>query len=506
MDEIIFRTEGVTKVYPGTIALNRVDFRVYAGSVNILVGENGAGKSTLMKIIAGAEQPTEGRLILNGEAVNLRSPIEAAQKGIGIIYQELDLCPNLSVAENIFLAREIASYSVVNARKQKEVARSILARLEHDIDPDKKVGELGVSSQQIVAIAKALRQNVRILIMDEPTSALSSEEVGTLFRVVRELKSQGVAIIYISHRLEELLQIGDYVTVLRDGMVQAEEMVASVDTNWIVEKMVGRSLTDFLPREGHQSKRAVLTVNNLQYSKPEGGYYLDGVSFTLSEGEIVGLYGLMGAGRTELLECLMGLHGESSGKIILEGESLDGSMSVDRRIGRGVVLVPEDRQASGIVQSMTVGDNLTLANLRSYGRMGWLRKDFGIDDIEETIRSLSIKVSTAKQQVTALSGGNQQKVVVGKALLTKPKILLMDEPTRGIDVNAKSEIFAIMNKLANQGIGILFASSELKEIVALSDRVLVMSRGRLTGEFSRGGYTERELVKASAKNINAEIR
>jgi len=498
MSKVVLRAEGITKLFPGTVALNSVDFNAYEGSVNILVGENGAGKSTLMKIIAGVEQPTEGRLLLNGESVAFHNPIEAAARGIGIIHQEIDLCANLSVMDNIFLSREIAPHSAINYRKQRQAAKEVLSRLEHDIDPDRLVGELGVSSQQIVAIAKALLLNVKILIMDEPTSSLSGEEVAILFRIIRELKSQGVAIVYISHRLEELLQIGDYITVLRDGMVQAEESVGSIDVDWIIEKMVGRSLSDFLPRQEHESRRAIFGVENLRYPKPAGGYFVDDLSFTLHSGEIVGLYGLMGAGRTELLECLMGLHPESSGRILLGDDLIETSTPVAERIRRGVALVPEDRQASGVIPTMTVADNITLAHLRSYAQFGILPRNAGMDGVKETIRNLSIRVSTESQMITALSGGNQQKVVVGKALLTKPKVLLMDEPTRGIDVNAKSEIFAIMNRLAEHGMGILFASSELKEITSLSDRVLVMARGKLTGEFTRGNYQKSDLVRASA--------
>ncbi len=501
MEDVILRAEGITKVFPGTVALNRVDFHARAGSVNILVGENGAGKSTLMKIIAGVEQPSDGKLFLNGEEVSFRSPIDAAAMGIGIIYQEIDLCPNLSVADNIFLTREIAPNQVINFRKQRQIARDLLRRLEHDIDPDVKVGELGVSSQQIVAIAKALLQNVKVLIMDEPTSALSTEEVAVLFRVIRELKSNGVSIIYISHRLEELLQIGDYITVLRDGMVQAEERVSAIDVNWIVEKMVGRSLTEFLPREAHASQRPVLTVEHLRYPKPEGGFTVNDVSFTVHSGEIVGLYGLMGAGRTELFECLMGLHPEAVGDIVLEEQRIDATMTVDERINQGVVLVPEDRQAFGIVQSMSVAENITLASLARYARLGVLPGNAGDTDVQKAIKDLAIRVSVSSQLITALSGGNQQKVVLGKALLTAPKILLMDEPTRGIDVNAKTEIYSIMNELARSGMCIFFASSELKEITALSDRVLVLSRGKLAGEFIRGQYTESELVKASALDV-----
>ncbi len=502
-EEVVLRAEAVTKVFPGTVALSDVDFNAYAGKVNILVGENGAGKSTLMKIIAGAEQPTKGTLSMDGRAVRFRTPIEAQAHGIGIIYQELDLCPNMSVSDNMFLTREIAPRSVINFKKQKEIAAQVLGRLEHRIDPDRKVGDLGVSSQQIVAIAKALVQNVKILIMDEPTSALTGNEVAILFRVIRELKSQGVAVIYISHRLEEVLQIGDHITVLRDGKVQAEELVGKVDINWIIEKMVGKSLSAFLPRAEHAARKVILQCQSISYPRPEGGDYVKDFSFLVHSGEIVGLYGLMGAGRSELLECLIGLHPESSGGILVEEERLSQGSSVDERIARGLILVPEDRQAAGIVQSMTVSNNMILASLASYTRMGVLPRKAGLAEILKMLRDLSIRVSSPDQLITALSGGNQQKVVVAKALLTRPKVLLMDEPTRGIDVNSKSEIFAIMNELAQSGIGILFASSELKEIMALSDRVLVMARGRLSGEFKRGAYTEADLVSASAARDRA---
>ncbi|HEY9595893.1 MAG TPA: sugar ABC transporter ATP-binding protein [Spirochaetia bacterium] len=499
-DEVVLRAERVSKIFPGTVALSDVSFNVYAGRVNILVGENGAGKSTLVKIIAGAEPPTEGTLVLEGRPVRFRDPLEAQAHGIGIIYQELDLCPNMSVSDNVFLTREIAPRMVIDYRKQKEITTGLLKRLEHPIDPDRKVGDLGVSAQQIVAIAKALAQNVKVLIMDEPTSALTADEVAILFRVIRELKNQGVAIVYISHRLEEVLQIGDYITVLRDGRVQAESRIPEIDVAWIIEKMVGKSLSAFLPRAEHEARREILEVRGLRYPRPEGGFYVRDLSFQVHAGEIVGLYGLMGAGRSELLECLIGQHPESSGSIRVEGADVPHGTTVDERIAMGLILVPEDRQAAGIVQTMSVANNIILASLGAYARMGVLPRKVGAKDILAKVRELSIRVSSPDQLVTALSGGNQQKVVVAKALLTRPKVLLMDEPTRGSDVNAKSEIFTIMNDLAKAGIGILFASSELKEIMALSDRVIVMAGGRLTGEFRRGAYTEADLVAASAKD------
>lgn len=498
-EQVILRAEHVTKVYPGTIALDDVGFNAYAGKVNILVGENGAGKSTLMKIIAGAEMPTEGDLVLDGRTLQIRDPLDAQRHGIGIIYQEMDLCANMSVSDNIFLTQEIASRGIINFKQQKEKARELLARLEHSIDPDRLVGDLGVSSQQIVAIAKALLQNVKILIMDEPTSALTANEVTILFRVIRELKNQGVAIVYISHRLEEVMEIGDYITVLRDGKVQAEAKISEVDIDWIIEKMVGRALSAFLPSSEHKVTQGALEVRNLNFPRAEGGFYVRDLSFSVRSGEIVGLYGLMGAGRSELLECLMGLHAGAAGEIMVEGKQIKGSMTVDERIDAGLALVPEDRQAAGIVQAMTVGNNITLANIRDYARMGILPARAGLSDVIQMIRNLAIRVSSPTQLITALSGGNQQKVVVAKSLLTRPRVLLMDEPTRGIDVNAKAEIFGIMNDLAQEGIAILFASSELKEITANSDRVLVMARGELTGEFMRGSYTDADLVAASAK-------
>ncbi|MGA2763374.1 MAG: sugar ABC transporter ATP-binding protein [Spirochaetia bacterium] len=499
-EDICLRAERISKVFPGTVALDNVSFEVYAGKVNCLVGENGAGKSTLMKIIAGVEQPSGGALRMSGEPVRFHNPIEAQAHGIGIIYQELDLCQNMSVADNMFLSREIAPRKIIDFRRQREKARELLARLEQRIDPNTVVGELGVSAQQIVAIAKALLQNVRVLIMDEPTSALTAEEVAILFRLIGELTSRGVAIVYISHRLEEVLQIGDFITVLRDGKVQATEVAKKVDIDWIIEKMVGRTLSAFIPREEHVESRELLRVRALRFPRPEGGYHVEDLSFVIHAGEIVGLFGLMGAGRTELLECLMGLHRESLGGIEVEGEPVGNERTTDERIMRGLVLIPEDRQAAGIVPSLNVAHNITLSSIGSYARLGVLPAKAGLRDVLAMIHDLSIRVSTPEQQVTALSGGNQQKVVVAKALLTKPKILLMDEPTRGIDVNAKSEIFAIMNRLAKEGIGILFASSELKEILALSDRVLVMSHGMLAGEFTRGEYAEADLLAAAARN------
>ncbi len=496
-DEVILQAEGVTKIFPGTVALDQVDFNVYRGKVNVLVGENGAGKSTLMKILAGVESPTTGKLILEGKEIKIRSPQEAERVGIGIIYQEMNLCPNLSVSENIFLAREKTLRGfVVDKDAQKQAASELIQRLEHRIDPSALVGELRLGNQQIVEIAKALSQNVRILIMDEPTSALSTAEVEVLFKLIRDLKSHGVAIIYISHKLEELLQIGDYVTVLRDGRRIAEERAEKIDLPWIIENMVGRKPAALFSRKKHEIGDVILKADSITLPRLGGGFTVDHISLELRRGEILGLYGLMGAGRSELLECLAGLRSDSTGKVWMVDKDITRSLIKDR-IKKGLVLIPEDRQRDGIVQSLSVAHNMLLASLAKYLNFFVLSARKEKVAAEDMIKDLFIRVSNPQQIITSLSGGNQQKVVVAKGLLTKPKVLMMDEPTRGIDVGAKSEIFEIMSRLASQGLGILFVSSELKEILAMSDRILVLSKGKITGEFTHDQATEEALVSAS---------
>jgi erythritol transport system ATP-binding protein len=496
--DVVLRAEGITKVFPGTVALKEVDFNVYRGKVNALIGENGAGKSTLMKILAGVETATAGRLLLEGQEIQLNGPRDAARRGIGIIYQELNLFPNLSVAENIFMTREITTRRlVINEKEQQRRAQEILARFDQPIDPRSLVGDLRVGQQQIVEIARALSQNVRILIMDEPTSALSAAEVESLFRVIRELQAQGVSIIYISHRLEELLQIGDYVTVLRDGQLIAEAAAADINVNWIVEKMVGREATSFFHYEERERGASLLEVAHLTLPSPHGSEnILEEVSFTLRAGEILGIYGLMGAGRTELFECLMGMRPAYRGEVRLNGKPVTGSQVADR-IAQGLMLAPEDRQRQGLVQTLSVASNITLANLTKFTKRFFLSHSDESQEVTRLIGELGVKTASAQQLVGSLSGGNQQKVVIAKALLTAPKVLLLDEPTRGIDVGAKAEMFEIMRRLAKEGLGIIFSSSELMETLAMADRILVMSKGKITGEFDRAEATETALVAAS---------
>ncbi|RPJ20748.1 MAG: sugar ABC transporter ATP-binding protein [Chloroflexi bacterium] len=497
-DDIILKAQNITKVFPGTVALEDVTFNVRRGKVNVLIGENGAGKSTLMKILAGVERPTHGKILLDGQEIHPHSPLDANRLGIGIIYQELNLCLNLSVVDNIFLARETTRNGLLAQKSQKQRARELITRLEQKIDPDMNVSDLRIGQQQIVEIAKALTQDVRILIMDEPTSALSAGEVEVLFRVIRELKSHGVSIIYISHKLEELLQIGDYITILRDGHKVAEETASNVSVSWMIEKMVGRNPAALFTRKERQLGDVLLKVEDLTLPRMGGGYALDHVSFELHESEILGFYGLMGAGRSDLVDCLAGARPQATGKIWLRGKPVATAQSIADRIRCGFVLVPEDRQQFGLIQPLSVMDNMLLASLKNYLRGAFLVHRQEKAAAEKQIRELSIRVANPRQPITSLSGGNQQKVVVAKGLLTQPKVLLLDEPTRGIDVGAKSEISEIMSKLAAQKYGVIFISSELKEILAMSDRILVMSKGAITGEFTHQEATEEKLVAASA--------
>lgn len=496
-DNVILSARNITKIFPGTVALDDVSFSVVKGKVNVLIGENGAGKSTLMKILAGVEQPTHGSIFLDGEEIHLHSPLDATRLGIGIIYQELNLCLNLSVVDNVYLAHEIHKNGFITQKKEKQHTVDLIKRLEQQIDPNDLVGDLRIGQQQIVEIAKALAQDVRILIMDEPTSALSASEVEILFRVIRELKSRGVAIIYISHKLEELLQIGDYITVLRDGRKVAEVEASKVNVSWLIEKMVGRNPAALFTRRERPLGEVLLKVENATLLRPGGGYILDHVSFELQEGEILGFYGLMGAGRSDLVDYLAGAKPQTTGTIWLKGKQVQAG-TISERIESGFVLVPEDRQRFGLVPTLSVMDNMLLASLKNYLKGMFLARKSEKESTTAKIKELSIRVASAQQPITSLSGGNQQKVVVAKGLLTRPKVLLLDEPTRGIDVGAKSEIFEIMNRLAEQGYGVIFVSSELKEILAMSDRILVMSKGAVTGEFTHTEATEEKLVAASA--------
>ncbi|MDI7865003.1 sugar ABC transporter ATP-binding protein [Rhizobiaceae bacterium n13] len=490
-----------SKVYPGTQALKNVDFDLRMGAVNVLVGENGAGKSTLMKVIAGVEQLNGGTIELDGKPVVFADKSDAARHGVGIVFQELNLFPNLTVTENIFIGREKTRAVVhIDRAAQTEAARALMKRLEQDIDPVTPLGNLRIGQQQIVEIAKALAENARILILDEPTSALSATEVEVLFRVIKDLKRQGVGIVYISHRLEELIRIGDYITVLRDGVITGSRSMTGVDIPWIVSNMIGSASKEFPKIVEHSLGDEVFRVENICLPSPASGYAVDHMSLTVRAGEIVGLYGLMGAGRSELLECIMVQHPNSTGQLFIGGE-LVREKSVSGRIRRGLALIPEDRKRDGLVQIMSVRENLTLSSLGDFTRFVHLNLKREAARAAEFVKRMAIKIASLEHPVSSLSGGNQQKVVIGKALMTQPKILLMDEPSRGIDIGAKAEIFRTMRRLAADGLGILFVTSDIEEVLALSDRILVMANGKLTGSFPAGADAS-AVISAATPNLS----
>jgi len=503
LDDVILLAEEISKNYGGVRALKEVTFSAYRGKVNVLVGENGAGKSTLMKVLSGSEQPTSGRILLEGEELHLGSPRAAQAHGIGIIHQELSLFPNLSIAENMFAGREPTRLGgFVDFAAERKQATRVMKRLGQDIKPTTLVSELPIGQQQLVEIGKVLLEDVKILIMDEPTSALSNHEVDVLFSVMDDLRKQDVTIIYISHKLDEFRRIGDYVTVFRDGRLVAHESMRKTDTSWIVRQMVGRDPNSLFTRAEGTPGDVILEVRNLTAPGAVRPVVRD-VSFQVRAGEVVGIYGLMGAGRTELMECLIGSRATISGEVEING-TVDARATVQSRIRAGLALVPEDRQRDGLVQSQTVRDNIVLSILDQLSRGGLLGPSRLARVAEQKVDDLKIKTPGVGAEVTALSGGNQQKVVLARALLTEPKLLLLDEPTRGIDVGAKSQIATIMAELARSGYGVLFISSELAEVMAMADRVLVMAKGQITAEIPAAELTEEALVAASASDTILE--
>jgi len=505
--DYILEARGIWKHYPGTVALRDVTFRVHRGKVNVLVGENGAGKSTLMKILAGVETPTDGEILLDGQPVAYSGPGEALANGIGMIYQELNLFPNLSIAENLFANREkLAFPGWIDHKGQESAATVLLERLKQTLDPRTLIRDLKVGQQQLVEIAKALSEDARLLIMDEPTSALSQPEVEILFDIIQELKAHGVTIIYISHRMEELVRIGDYLTVLRDGQKVEDRSMAGVDIPWIVHAMVGQDTGKFIHAEPRTIGEKVLQVRHLNLPSRPGKVALNDVSFEVRSGEIVGIYGLLGSGRSEILESVMGLYDYAEGQIQLAGKDI-GEPDIRLRQRKGVALVPEDRQREGLVQTMSVGQNGTLTGLWKLLLAGFhLRAKKESIAVADMIQDMSVKTPGPDHPITALSGGNQQKVVIGKNLLIGPKVLMLDEPTRGIDVLAKVEVFRVINRMAARGLAVLFVTSEIKELLGLCDRILVLSKGTLVREFTRETATQEALIEASATLLVSQPR
>ncbi len=496
---VVLHCEKIDKIYPGTKALDQVSFDLLKGKVNVLIGENGAGKSTLMKMIAGIEQPTSGKMYMDGKEVSFKDTNAARAKGIGIIHQELSLFQNLTVAQNIFMCHEKKKGLFLDDKQHLEGAKVVLKHLEHEIPPETLVGDLRVGQQQMVEIARNLVENdLRVLIMDEPTSSLSAAEVKVLFKIMRELIAQGLSIVYISHRLEEIMEIGDHVTILRDGRYVADADVKDINLPWIVENMVGKNT------QYHRFERSidltkaetVLELKHMSLPKTGGGWLLDDVSMNLKKGEVLGIYGLLGAGRSELFECLMGMHPEHTGEVIYKGKPMKIGTIADQ-MKAGFAIVPEDRQLQGQVQSLDICKNASLSSLKKFARGGLLNFKEEGKAVDDKIRDLHIKVADKHLPILSLSGGNQQKVVIAKGLMTNPTVLLMDEPSRGIDIGAKTEVFEIIHEFSERGLSIIVISSELKEIMAVADRIYVLSNGKCTAELTGDDITEDNLVRAS---------
>ena len=499
-EEIYLHAEKIDKIYPGTKALDQVSFDIKRGKVNVLIGENGAGKSTLMRIIAGIEKQSAGKLYLQGREVEFNSTVDARREGIAIIHQELCLFPNMTVFQNLFMASERTHGGILDDAEHRKLATQVLKRLNYPIDPDTMVGDLRVGQQQMIEIARNLLiPNLKILIMDEPTSSLSEQEVEVLFNIMRELTASGISIVYISHRLEELMRIGDYVTIFRDGRLVAEAKVKEIDVPWIVKQMVGEGKS--YPKRDVAVDWAktptVLEVNNLSLPKSGGGFLLNNVSFNLHKGEVLGIYGLLGAGRSEIFECIMGMRPNHTGDIKLNGEKIDVG-TVPEQIAKGFAWLPEDRQRDGLVQTMSIDKNIALSNIGKYtNSFGLIDSKKESDAVASMISEVHIKVADKELPILSLSGGNQQKVVFAKGALTGPQIMLLDEPSRGIDIGAKTEIFKLIYQYAKKGVSLLVVSSELEEIIAIADRIIVLSNGVKTAEFTGADITQDNLVKAS---------
>ena len=495
----ILQLDGIAKSFPGVKALKGVSFDVLPGEVHALLGENGAGKSTLIKIISGVYRPDEGSMVFDGAPVHFETPQEAQAAGIATIYQELLLFPELSVAENIFMGHEPRNaFGAIDWRKARAQARDLLASLDiHDLDVTRTVGALSVGNRQRVEIAKALSHNARVLIMDEPTAALTEHDVQRLFSIVRLLRERGVGIIYISHRLEEIFELADRVTVLRDGEYVDTRPVAEITNDDLISMMVGRRIEALFPKQEVPIGEPVLEVEDL-VRRP----LTNRVSLTVRAGEIVGLAGLVGAGRSEFAQVVFGITPAQGGSIKINGRPVRISSSGDAK-RNGIAYVPEDRGQQGLVRPMKILENASMAVLGRLSKRTFIDRKAERQLAVDAVKKFSIRASSIDQVANKLSGGNQQKVVLGKWLATEPRLLIMDEPTRGIDVGAKSEIHRLMSELAGQGLAILMISSELPEIMGMSDRILVMRQGRIVAEYPRGSATQEKIAAAMMSDVDS---
>jgi ribose transport system ATP-binding protein len=483
------RMQGIRKEFPGVLALDNVALDVRAGEVHVLLGENGAGKSTLMKILCGAQKPDSGKIWFEGQEISLESPRHAQKLGIGIIHQELMLVPELTVAENIFLGREPRNaLGVVDHAAMNSKAAELLNQLAAEIHPGERINGLRIAKRQLVEIAKALSLNARLLVMDEPTSALTDRETASLFDIIRKLTAENVGIIYISHRLEEIFKIGDRVTVLRDGQNVAVHELSKVNRAELIAMMVSRELDEQIPRSTAVIGDEVLSVSGLSRRVA-----VQDINFNIRAGEIVGVAGLLGAGRSEMARLIFGMDIADSGEITIRGKVRRINSPRDA-IRAGIGFVTEDRKGEGLVLIASVKDNICLAKLRKLSRLGVVRSGQEAQVASSYVNELKVKTPSLDQMVLNLSGGNQQKIVLAKWLACNVDVLILDEPTRGIDVGSKHEIYTLMNRLAAEGIAIVLISSELKEIIGLADRVLVMRGGRICGRFAGPEATQENIL------------
>ncbi|MBD3267857.1 ATP-binding cassette domain-containing protein [bacterium] len=493
----ILRMKNIHKSYPGVQALKNVNFEVNVAEAHALVGENGAGKSTLMKILAGAETKDAGEIHLHDRCLDSFSPRMAREVGISMIYQEFNLVPQLSVMENIFLGREPAKWGFVDFKSQKQKALSILEPLGIELDVTLPVNQLSVAQQQMVEIAKALSFNANIIAMDEPSATLTQYELDNLFRLIGTLKKQNVSVIYISHRLEEIFEICDRLTVLRDGEWVGTSRVEDMDREGIIEMMVGRKIADEFPKERFAAGQPILRLDHVSRG------FVREVSFSVRKGEIVGLTGLVGAGRTELAAMIFGADQPEQGTIYLD-EIPVCFKSPRQAIDAGICLLTEDRKNQGLILGMKIRENITLPSLSDFSRYSFVLRKKEIESVRQSMRELTIKAPSPDTVARNLSGGNQQKVVLAKWLLSQAKLFIFDEPTRGIDVGAKREIYLLMNELLRRGAGILMISSELPEILGMADRILIMSEGRLAGELNAQEATQEKIMDLATSTIKRE--
>lgn len=495
-DELL-RIEGIRKTFPGVVALDGVDFDLRRGEVHVLLGENGAGKSTLIKTLSGACTPDAGRILAGGEEVHIKSAQDSERLGIATIYQEFVLVPDLSVAENIFLGRQPRRFGMVDRKRMEADAEELLARVGVNVSPRARVRELGIARRQMVEIAKALSLDARVLIMDEPTAVLTTEEVERLFAIVRQLRADGVGVVFITHHLEEIAALGDRVTVIRDGRTVGQ-VPASTAEDELVRLMVGRPIEQQYPRETAEAGAALLTVEGLT----RDGVFHD-VSFEVRAGEVVGIAGLVGAGRTEVVRAVFGADPYDEGTVKAGGAAVK-PHDVNAAMAAGIGLVPEDRKGQGLVLDASVEENLGLVTMRQATRAGLVDLGRQREAAARIAKRLGVRMAGPGQQARTLSGGNQQKVVIGKWLLADTRVLILDEPTRGIDVGAKVEIYRLVNELTAAGAAVLMISSDLPEVLGMSDRVLVMAQGRIAGELPAGEATQDAVMALAVGNPTTE--